>query len=407
MLRQCLACSCVVLLSYLTFFTNGKAVASKDRRRLASPQLISIVTPTQSCLPNNTIPGSYIPFTEVSYISAANANGDRLVVGSSTIQNLQTLRALPVPSTINQRFCEPVQLGPNLFAIAYVPNAQERNGDFSSFAGIFIDPLANQPFPGGFIPANRLGGILAWRIANIVSALASVSAASYSGTSLASESLVTLFGTSLANETTTANSLPLPTTLADVSVKVRDSAGIERLAPLFFVSPTQINCQLPAGTMNGRATLTVTRNNATVGFGTAAITALAPALFAANANGQGIAAAVVLRIRDGVPSYEPVARYDTMQSRFVAAPIDLGPETDQVFLLLFGTGLRFRSSLAAVSATIGNLAAQVSYAGAQGDLIGLDQINLALPRSLSGRGEVNLALTVDGQAANTVTISFR
>lgn len=92
----------------------------------------------------------------------------------------------------------------------------------------------------------------------------------------------------------------------------------------------------------------------------------------------------------------------------MTAPIDLGPEGDQVTLLLFGTGIRGRSALAAVTCTIGGVSVPVSFAGSQGDLVGLDQINVGpLPRALAGRGEVDLVLLVDGKAANTVRISIR
>ncbi|MGH9844830.1 MAG: hypothetical protein ACREEM_39440, partial [Blastocatellia bacterium] len=66
----------------------------------------------------------------------------------------------------------------------------------------------------------------------------SVSAASFSGAALAAEAIVASFGSNLATTMQSATVSPLPTTLAGTSVKVRDSAGSERLAPLFFVSPT-------------------------------------------------------------------------------------------------------------------------------------------------------------------------
>jgi hypothetical protein len=72
--------------------------------------------------------------------------------------------------------------------------------------------------------------------------------------------------------------------------------------------------------------------------------------------------------------------------------------------MLFGTGIRGRSSDAAVRATIGGVAAEVTGALPQGQYPGLDQVNVRLPRSLAGKGEVNIALTVDGKAANTVTV---
>jgi len=76
-------------------------------------------------------------------------------------------------------------------------------------------------------------------------------------------------------------------------------------------------------------------------------------------------------------------------------------------LVLFATGLRYRSSVAAVSGTIGDVSAQVLYAGAQGGFSGLDQVNLLIPRSLAGRGDVIVTLTVDGQPANNVQINIK
>ena len=131
-------------------------------------------------------------------------------------------------------------------------------------------------------------------------------------------------------------------------------------------------------------------------------------LFTADASGRGLAAAYVLRIKaDGSQASEPIAQFDSTQNRFVARPIDLGAATDQVILILFGNGLRYRSSLTAVIAQVGGAAATVGYVGLQGDFVGLDQVNLLLPNSLVERGEVDVTLTVDGQAANTVRISIK
>ncbi len=249
---------------------------------------------------------------------------------------------------------------------------------------------------------------LSWRPATLSQAVANVSAASYISTSLAPESIVSAFGSGLATSTLAASSTPLPTTLAGTMVKVRDSAGTERLAPLFFVSPAQINYQIPATTATGAATITVTSGDGSLSTGSAQIANIAPGLFTANASGQGIAAAIALRIKaDGSQSYEPVVQFDPTQNKFVAVPIDLGPETDQVFLLLFGTGIRYRSSLSAVNAQVGATNAQVNFAGAQGSFAGLDQVNARLSRSLIGRGEVDVALAVDGKPANTIKASIK
>ena len=238
--------------------------------------------------------------------------------------------------------------------------------------------------------------------------LVSVSAASYSGVQLAAEAIVAAFGNELAVGTMVASTLPLPTTLNGTTVKVRDSVGAERLAALFFVSPVQINYQIPQGTAAGVATVTVTNSSGALSVGTMQIATVAPGLFSANANGQGLAAAVALRVKaNGAQSFESIVRFDPVLNRFVATPIDLGPAGEQVFLILFGTGFRYRSALSAVTAMLGGVGTQVSFAGAQGSLVGLDQVNTLIPRSLIGRGEVDVVLTVDGKLANMVRVAIK
>ncbi|MGH9847262.1 MAG: IPT/TIG domain-containing protein, partial [Blastocatellia bacterium] len=243
---------------------------------------------------------------------------------------------------------------------------------------------------------------------NVTASVSSISAASFSGAELAADSIVAAFGSELATQTLAAPVLPLPTTLAGTTVRVRDSAGAELLTALFFVSPAQVNYLMPAGAAAGRATVTITNGNGKASLGAAQVAAVAPGLFAANANGQGVAAAVALRVRgDGTQSNEPVAQFDSASGRFVAVPIDLGPATDQVFVVLFGTGIRRLSSPSAATASIGGVNAEVLFAGAQGFFAGLDQVNARIPRSLIGRGEVEAVLMVDGKVANTVRISVK
>ena len=236
-----------------------------------------------------------------------------------------------------------------------------------------------------------------------------VSAANYRGGELARESIVAAFGSELATTTAGATALPLPTSLVGTTVKIKDGAGVERLAPLFFVSPGQINYYVPDGAAEGTATITVTSGSGRVSTGTVQIRSAVPGLFSASANGQGVAAALAVRVKaNGALIYEPVAQYDAAQGKFVPLPIDLGPDqgaaTDVVVLVLFGTGIRYRQS---VSANIGGVESLVDYAGITPGFVGLDQVNVRLSRSLIGRGEVIVNLIVNGTAANPVTVSIK
>jgi uncharacterized protein (TIGR03437 family) len=190
-----------------------------------------------------------------------------------------------------------------------------------------------------------------------------------------------------------------------VSVSVTDSAGIDRPAPLFFVSAGQINFEVPAGTVAGQAMVRVLQQNQVVARGSANVDAVAPGLFTANADGKGVPAALALRVAaNGAQSPLDVYRCGTAAGSCAPVPIDLGAATDQVILELFGTGIRGRSALTAVTAKVGGQDAEVQYAGPQGGFAGLDQVNVRVPRSLAGRGAVDVVLTVDGKTANTVTV---
>ena len=250
--------------------------------------------------------------------------------------------------------------------------------------------------PGAYLPART------------VLAAAVVSAASYDGAALADESIVTAFGARLATVTQASAQVPLPVTLGGTQVVVRDSVGVERAAPLFFVAPTQVNFQLPANTAYGAATVIITSRDGTISEATVNVAPVAPALFTINANGNGLAAALVLRVRaDGSQRYEPIARFDLTQNGFVAVPIEFGAADERLFLVFYGTGFRARTALTNTSVSLGGLSEQVLYAGLSNGLIGVDQVNIPLPRTLIGRGEIAVGLAVDGKTANAVRINVK
>ena len=212
---------------------------------------------------------------------------------------------------------------------------------------------------------------------------------------MAPESIASLFGQGLAATTAVASATALPNSLSDASVLFTGSDDMDRTSPLFFVSPGQINCLIPSGMPSGPASVRVLRAGTVAARGQLQVAAVAPGLFTANGSGSGVAAAVAVRVAsDGTETVE------------AATAIDLGAPTDQVILELFGTGIRGASSTAAVHVQIGGIDSVVEAAVPQGQYAGLDQVNVLLPGSLRGSGNVNVALVVDGQPANIVTIGI-
>ena len=220
--------------------------------------------------------------------------------------------------------------------------------------------------------------------------LTTVSAASSSGFVFAPDSLVSGYASGMS-----------PTAAVDLV----DGAGMKTPAPVLYASASQVNYLVPASVTLGRLSVVVRDGDRVLAQGSLELDSTAPALFTANGDGRGVAAAQIVRVKSsGAQSYEAVAQFDSGQDRFVPAPIDFGDSTDRLFLLLYGTGFRNAS---AATLHIGTTAVPLQYAGKQPQFLGLDQANAELPRSLAGTGAVVVAFTADGKPANPVTLLFR
>jgi uncharacterized protein (TIGR03437 family) len=237
------------------------------------------------------------------------------------------------------------------------------------------------------------------------SGLVLVSAASQKPGPVAPGSMVTVFGAQLAGGAQSASVRPLPTTLEDCTVTVKDANGVERPAGLYFVSPNQINFQIPPDTAVGSATVTVVGGDQTQTLASVSVSTIAPGLFSLNPD--GLAAADVTRISGSNTSYEPVAQLDNATGLFVAVPIDLGSDTDKVYLTLYGTGVRNRTSLDAVQVLVANVLVPVDFAGPSTASEGLDLIHVLLPGGLRGTGTATVLVTVNGVSSNGVRIAIK
>jgi hypothetical protein len=194
----------------------------------------------------------------------------------------------------------------------------------------------------------------------------------------------------------TTSSLPLGTSLAGVSVTITDSAGVSGKAQIYgvYASAGQINLVMPSGLAAGKATVTIMLPGGNTVTSTITIANTAPAIYTASMNGKGVFAGQIVYV-------QPDGSQNIVSS---ANPVSFS-SGDSVFLTLYGTGIRHYSS--GVTATINGVSVP-ALAVAQPTYPGLDQINLGpLPSSLAGAGAVNIAITVDGQAANTVTVTIQ
>lgn len=211
-----------------------------------------------------------------------------------------------------------------------------------------------------------------------------VNAASFDGPEIAPGSIATLFSPESGPEVRIQN---LP-------ARVIASSG------------DQISIVVPEGASPGTAAeIAVLRDGQQIAAGSTLVTRVAPAIFTAGANGRGAPAAQLMRVsRDGT---------HTEQSPFICdptcrpTPIDASSDDVQSVLVLYGTGIRNRTSMDQVRAVIGGQDVPVQFAGAQPTFAGLDQVNISLPAALSRRGEVDLVLVVDSRLSNAVRLTIR
>ncbi|HWB84292.1 MAG TPA: Ig-like domain repeat protein [Bryobacteraceae bacterium] len=233
---------------------------------------------------------------------------------------------------------------------------------------------------------------------------AAVNAASDLSASFAADEIASLFGVTGLKSDTTAT-LPLTTSLGGVTVTITDSNGTDRLAPLYgvFGSAGQINFLVPGGTAPGLASVTITLPTGDAIKTMINVTPTAPGIFTATQTGQGPFAGQIVYVHPDQSQTVVNSVTPDSTGTLVPNPITVSKPGDQVYLTLYGTGLRHAGTL---TATIHGVSVPVSYFGAQGTYDGLDQINIGpLPATLAGAGVVNLVVSADGQAANAVSVA--
>ncbi|MEP7366545.1 MAG: hypothetical protein ABI972_25085 [Acidobacteriota bacterium] len=225
---------------------------------------------------------------------------------------------------------------------------------------------------------------------------------------VAPDSWVVLKGIRLATATIAADP-PYPTNVSGTSVTVRDSKGVNLPAPVYFVSPAQINFLIPANAAVGTAQIFVnTAEGTSATSQRVEVRAVAPGLFTASSGGSGVVAGFGERLlRTGERESIPLFLYNESTRTFQNLPLDLGAPDEPLYLVLYGTGFRNRSSLDRVLVTLRGLSIPVQYAGAQGAFAGLDQLNIGpLPPELRGAGPLAFTVEVDGEISNRVTVDI-
>jgi uncharacterized protein (TIGR03437 family) len=266
--------------------------------------------------------------------------------------------------------------------------ALARIGGVTLQSNTIIRPAAAITIGPGDGPAINQGGTV-----NLATSVAPVVAGS----------LAAVYGTNLSSGQASFTTMPLPHSLEGSSFEI---AG--RDVPLVFVSPGQVNLQIPwelAGAQQASIAATVSGQDSSPQ--TVSLAAFAPGIFTLDEQGTGqgailIAPTAVLAGPQGSGS-QPVGKGD--------------------YISIFCTGLGAVSNRPATGAaagsdplsrteatptvTIGGVAALVTYSGLAPGFAGLYQVNVQVPMAAPSGGTVAVAMKIGGIVSNTVTIAVQ
>ncbi|MCW5966930.1 MAG: hypothetical protein KIT57_00320 [Blastocatellales bacterium] len=196
----------------------------------------------------------------------------------------------------------------------------------------------------------------------------------------------------------------LPTLLENLSVEVHG-----RSAGIFFLSARQWNILLPVDLQPGTGPIIIRDATGLIrAVGELEVASVSPAIFTANTNGTGVPAAFLIRVLgSGQQRIEQAAELDPASQRFAPKPIDLERGDELVFLILYLTGAQGINDANQTRILIGGAEYIPDFVGSAPGFVGLEQINLRLPRSLpTGLLQVSFVHLADGRAANACEIEI-
>lgn len=238
------------------------------------------------------------------------------------------------------------------------------------------------------------------RIAPAIAAGGIMDAASFTpGRAVAAGSIISIFGSHLADNAGSASQFPLPLGIGGTAFSFDiPSAGISLPGRFHYVSPNQINLQVPWELANyPSATVKVILNYTYSAEYTLNLAAYAPGFFSYQSNGQSNAAALDLSYIE-ISASHPVSRGSTV----VLFLNGLGPVNNRP-----ADGWPAADASATTVSTptisIGGQPATVTFSGLAPGYADLYQVNATVPAGI-GTGAQTVTCAVNGVSCPAVTL---
>ena len=208
--------------------------------------------------------------------------------------------------------------------------------------------------------------------------------------------LISIFGQQFSPVNVATQEIPLPTALADSCITVN---GLP--VPMLFVSPNQINAQMPFEAIGNVTLVLRTPGGNSDNFNTVVLPG-APSVFRTAIDGLGSDVPTVLRATDGeiVTDSNPVHKNDYL----VIYLTGLGITNPAVPTGLPGPSDPLASAILSPAVTLGGANLPIFYAGMSPGQVGVYQINVQVPSSI--QSGLSIPLTIKQSGMDT-TIQVR
>jgi uncharacterized protein (TIGR03437 family) len=218
------------------------------------------------------------------------------------------------------------------------------------------------------------------------------------------------YGRILADHEAVAKGWPLPERLSNIVIRVTDSKGVSRLAPMSWTGGgwSSTNFIIPSDAAPGPAEVAIVRSDGSVSSSGIIIADAAPGLWTATYDGRGpIIAQVLQKYANGKTAQFPAWHcepgvYPTEGCHTVPIPLSAAASTT---VRIDGAGFRYARSRGSFQAFVDGVSVPVESFGPMPNSA-RDEITIKLPEELKGRGEVDLYIVADGALSNVVRINI-
>ena len=336
-------------------------------------------------------------FNHMIYFSGANDTLKAFSITNGLISDKpisQSLFTLPAPGAVPSISA----MGPKNGIVWLIDSAAQLHafdamdlqrelyrGSTGSYVKFSTPTIAN-----GRVYVGTADSLVVFGLANSPSVWEIVDGASFESGPAAPGSIVSIFGSNLTPQAAAALTTPLPTELEGFSLLVN---GVP--SPLFYVSPNQVNAQIPYEVAIGQQTAIATVAGSRLPPLTLTIQPSAPKLWLLGPN-----RALVLDQDGAINGHDAPASPGSIVTVYVTGqgnlypPVPSGSAAPQDPLI---------GIVAPISATVGGTAAEIVFAHMAPGMVGVFQVNLRMPGLLPG--DYPLVVEIGASTSNAAMVA--